>query len=267
MEVMSTPEGPVLRGGEVFVFVHGYNNTFEDAARRTAQIAYDLNFAGAPVMYSWPSQASSSLDAYRTDGHMAGWSESHLIDFVTMVARESGARRVHLIAHSMGNRIVSGALRRLVDQCVTGTIPRFNEVILSAPDIDAEYFKTAIAPRIVHSAERITIYSSSRDYALKASSLLNPHARRRLGEAGDELTLFPEYQNIDVIDATAVETGLFSLNHSYHAESPTILADMSLLLQGYSTQERGLASVFNRLAWRIRHVGQRISEGIVPASH
>ena len=42
---------------EVFVFVHGYNVTFEGAAQRTAQIAYDLKFSGAPIFYSWPSQA------------------------------------------------------------------------------------------------------------------------------------------------------------------------------------------------------------------
>jgi esterase/lipase superfamily enzyme len=261
MSLVDTPDGPALTGGEVFVFVHGYNNTFEDAARRTAQIAYDLKFAGAPVMYSWPSQAKSSLEAYRTDGQMAGWSEEHLIDFVTTLAQESGARRIHLIAHSMGNRIVSGALRRLVEQCVSGRLPRFNEVILSAPDIDADYFKTAIAPRMVHSAERITIYSSSRDYALKISSVFNPLARRRLGEAGNKLTVFPEYPSIDVIDATEVDTDLFSLNHSYHADSPTILVDMQLLLQGYTTEQRGLAATLNRLAWQIRNIGRQLSEG------
>lgn len=265
MQLVDTPEGPALAGGEVFIFVHGYNNTFEDAARRAAQIAYDLKFPGAPVMYSWPSQARASLEAYRVDGQMAGWSEEHLIDFVSTVARDSGARRVHLIAHSMGNRIVSGALRRLVEQCVSGRLPKFNEVILSAPDVDAEYFKVAIAPRIVHSADRITIYSSSRDYALKMSSFFNPQARRRLGEAGKELTLFPEFDNIDVIDATEVETDLFALNHSYHSDSPSVLSDMALLLRGYTTEQRGLASVFNRLAWQIRNVGRQLGEGLTPA--
>jgi esterase/lipase superfamily enzyme len=261
MALVETADGPSLSGGEVFIFVHGYNNTFEDAARRTAQIAFDLKFAGAPVMYSWPSQSRSSLEAYRTDGQMAGWSEEHLIDFVSTVARESGARRIHLIAHSMGNRVVAAALRRLVEQCVNGRLPRFNEVILSAPDIDADYFKTAIAPRIVHSADRITIYSSSRDYALKISSFFNPLARRRLGEAGEELTVFPEYPNIDVIDATQVDTDLFSLNHSYHADSPTILSDLQLVLQGYTTEQRGLSAVLNRLAWQIRNVGRQLSDG------
>ncbi|MCA9111007.1 MAG: alpha/beta fold hydrolase [Planctomycetaceae bacterium] len=260
MKVVDTENGPALAGGEALVFVHGFNNSFEDAARRTAQIAHDLKFQGVPVMYSWPSQEKSSLEAYREDGHMAGWSEEHLIDFVTQVARDSGARKVHLVAHSMGNRIVSGALRRLAEQCATRQIPKFNEVILSAPDIDADYFKTAIAPYITQTADRITIYSSSRDIALKLSSLFNPLARRRLGESGSELTLFPEFNNIDVIDATDVETDLFTLNHSYHASSPTVLNDIQLLLAGYTTEERGLSSMLNHLAWRIRNLGQQLSD-------
>ena len=32
---------------QAFVFLHGYNVTFEAAAYRTAQIAYDLRFDGA----------------------------------------------------------------------------------------------------------------------------------------------------------------------------------------------------------------------------
>src|SRR2546427_2842571 len=38
-----------------FIFIHGFNVTFEDACRRTAQLAYDLKFSGAPLMWSWPS--------------------------------------------------------------------------------------------------------------------------------------------------------------------------------------------------------------------
>jgi len=53
------------RGSNAFVFVHGYNVGFRDAARRTAQLAYDLRFDGAPVFYSWPSQAA--LAGYFTD--------------------------------------------------------------------------------------------------------------------------------------------------------------------------------------------------------
>jgi esterase/lipase superfamily enzyme len=44
-----------------FIFVHGYNNSFEDAALRTAQMAVDLQLPTVPVFYSWPSQ-SKKLD-------------------------------------------------------------------------------------------------------------------------------------------------------------------------------------------------------------
>lgn len=42
-----------------FVFVHGYNVSFLDASRRTAQMSYDLGFDGAPVFYSWPSKGQA----------------------------------------------------------------------------------------------------------------------------------------------------------------------------------------------------------------
>ena len=43
---------------DAFVFIHGYNVTFNDAAMRTAQLAFDLNFSGAPILYSWPSNGN-----------------------------------------------------------------------------------------------------------------------------------------------------------------------------------------------------------------
>ena len=41
------------------VFVHGYNVSFDDAARRAAQISYDIGFTGQPMAFSWPSRAAS----------------------------------------------------------------------------------------------------------------------------------------------------------------------------------------------------------------
>jgi esterase/lipase superfamily enzyme len=252
--------GEQILGGEAFVFVHGYNNSFEDAARRTAQIAKDLSFRGAPVMYSWPSRQSASLRGYQDDSDAIGWSEEHFLSFMAGVARESGARRIHVIAHSMGNRLVTETLRKLSYHFRSGQLPRLNQVVLTAPDVDAEYFRTAIAPRIVQTAERVTIYSSNRDLALKASSVINQFGKRRLGEAGEELTVFPEFRSIEVVDASTVDTELFSLNHSYHADSATVLDDIARVLEGYAPGERGLQSLMGALAWRIRHLGQSIRQ-------
>jgi esterase/lipase superfamily enzyme len=95
---------------EAFVFVHGYNLTFADAARRAAQLAYDLKFDGAPILYSWPSRGV--WWRYPADEDVMDWSEPHLESFLSRIASSSGARTVHVIAHSMGNRVLTKALSR-----------------------------------------------------------------------------------------------------------------------------------------------------------
>jgi esterase/lipase superfamily enzyme len=56
---------------EVLVFIHGFNTTFEYATRRAAQVAADLGFNGAPVVFSWPSAGSAGPLAYQRDGRNA----------------------------------------------------------------------------------------------------------------------------------------------------------------------------------------------------
>jgi hypothetical protein len=88
-----------------FVFVHGYKVCFEEAAKRTAQLAFDLRFPGAPILYSWPSKAA--VKAYVADGETIDLTKKQLVRFLAAVAKESGAKVVHLIAHSMGNRALA----------------------------------------------------------------------------------------------------------------------------------------------------------------
>ncbi|WP_417385716.1 alpha/beta hydrolase [Gimesia sp.] len=254
VEVEETPNGLIKVGGEAFIFIHGFNNSFEDAARRTAQIAYDLKFKGAPLMYSWPSQERGSIWAYKEDGRTAQWCEENVTLFIEAIARESGARKIHLIAHSMGNRVLSRALKNISQKLALTQEeePLFNEVILTAPDIDAQVFKESIAPHIVQTAERFTIYSSSEDLALKASRVVNSYWHQRLGEGGSYLTVFPEYKKINVVDASEIDTNLFALGHSYHADSNTVLSDVRLVFQGIPAGERNLRSLLENLAWKFQ---------------
>lgn len=78
------------RRESVLVFVHGFNVAFDDAARRTAQLTYDLAFEGAPVFYSWPSQSQLSLTGYKTDADHAELAMPHLREFLNDVATRSG---------------------------------------------------------------------------------------------------------------------------------------------------------------------------------
>ncbi len=86
---------------DALVFIHGYNVSFADAARRTAQISYDLGFHGAPILYSWPSVAS--VESYAVDEATIEWTVPHLKLFLKEVATKCGAQIVHVVADSMGN--------------------------------------------------------------------------------------------------------------------------------------------------------------------
>jgi esterase/lipase superfamily enzyme len=186
------------------VFIHGYNVTFEDAARRTAQMAYDLEFDGAPVMYSWPSQAS--VNAYPVDEANIRWTVPNLLEFLRLVALETDAESVHLIAHSMGNRAMTEALRRFATEEPPSGKTLFNQIALVAPDLDTGVFSQEIAPAIRSVGQRITLYASSQDNALLISSGVHGYPR-----AGDLSEGVVAASGVETVDATDVDTSPISL--------------------------------------------------------
>ncbi len=220
---------------DVFVFVHGFNVSFEDAARRTAQIAYDLKFEGAPVFYSWPSQAG--LLQYTVDETNVEWTVPHLRQFLLEIAENSGADSVNLVAHSMGNRALTNALKGLSYRLKGERI--FSEVVLTAPDIDAEIFKRDIAPQIIKTASRVTLYASSNDEALLLSKKI--HGAPRAGDSGSNLMVIP---GIETIDVSAVDTSL--LGHSYYGSNQTVMSDMGQLLRNSPTDQRRWLGLMSR---------------------
>jgi len=207
-------------GKRAFIFVHGYNVTFADAARRTAQMAYDLGFDGAPVFYSWPSQARYA--SYKVDETNAEWAVLDFKNFLEQFAKQSEADSIFLIAHSMGSRVLAGALKELVaeDPAIR---PKFKEIVFAAPDIDADTFRRDIAPKIFGPTRSATMYASSGDYALLASKKFAGY--RRAGDAGGGVTIAP---GLDTIDASGIGTDF--IGHSYFADSTSVLGDLRDLI-------------------------------------
>lgn len=216
---------------QAFVFVHGYNVTFEDAARRTAQMAYDLGFDGAPIFFSWPSQGE--ISAYTVDETNEEWAIPHLKSFLTEVSSRTGANTIYLIAHSMGTRMLSAALREIANERSKKQL--FKEIVLAAPDIDAEVFQRDILPKIRPTAGRITLYASSKDKALQASKRV--HGNPRAGESEvDNIVIAP---GLDTVDASEVDTSF--VGHSYYAENRSVISDIYLLLRnGVPPDQRNL---------------------------
>lgn len=227
-----------FKGGNdssALLFVPGYKVTFDHAARRTAQIAYDLRFPGAAVMYSWPS--AGEVSAYAADEATVEWSQDNLQKFLVDFLDSAKAERVYLIAHSMGNRAltraVAGAMSARPD--LKG---RIAEIILTAPDIDAQVFKEQIAPALVNAGRPITLYASSKDEALGASRKF--HQYPRAGESGASLTLI---SGIDTIDASDVDTSL--LGHTYFAQALPVITDLHHIISGgkRASERSGLRAV------------------------
>jgi esterase/lipase superfamily enzyme len=219
---------------EVFVFIHGYAAFFADAARRTAQIAHDADLDGVAIAYSWPTQGW--LLAYLIDGVNAEWTVPHLVDFLTLLADESGAEHIHLLAHSMGTRVLTCALKEFVRGRPQEMRRAFDQIVLVAADMDAELFERDYAPFVVQAGQRLTIYVSAADWALGGSQRLHKYAR--LGQFGPTTSSAPWLDRVDVIDATAVDKGV--VGHVYYGSSPTFLEDLSGVLRGGAPEARGL---------------------------
>jgi esterase/lipase superfamily enzyme len=207
------------------VFVHGFNTSFEFALYRTAQIAYDIKFDGAPMLYSWPSMGTLTLHDYSHDRESSGQAEPYLREFLELVARDTGAKSVSIIAHSMGNQLLLPALRDLKRMAPANIT--ISQVILAAPDVDRDAFEN-IAHELAGISRGVTMLAASNDLALDIS-------RRFWGgvpRAGDVPPDGPIVTDgIDTIDITAVSTNVFALNHSGYADTNALLSDIQLLIQ------------------------------------
>jgi esterase/lipase superfamily enzyme/Tfp pilus assembly protein PilP len=242
------------RSRSALVFVHGYANSFKDAAYRTAQLSFDLRLEGfdaLPLFFSWPSDPALGADAsgfnYLGAKDRIRSASEYLAHVLHELLNVRGFGVVHIIAHSMGAEVLALALTQLGESklVVAGSggrkSPRFNQVILAAPDIRVNDFRKLVRPAIL-SGHRVTNYASSNDAALQLSKKGNASLR-----AGDTTGGPIAVTGIETIDASAVNDQ--ALGHSFFAQSPAMIRDLvKLLRDNASPQVRGLEPI-RRAAW------------------
>jgi esterase/lipase superfamily enzyme len=206
------------------IFIHGYHNSFDDGLYKFSQIVFDGGFQSmAPILFSWPSRGG--LFNYKYDEGSAELSVDFLLELIDALQSRTKIKTVHIIAHSMGNRIALGALSRLYDRTPWANDKhQVGEIALAAPDVDRDIFckqaKVAVAM-----AKGVTLYASSNDRAMEVSGLGG------LPRAGDVPTEGPIFlQGMDSIDVSDVGSDLFALNHGTFANE-TVIPDVSLVLK------------------------------------
>jgi len=232
---------------DILLFVHGYNNAFEDSVFRFSQFAHDSGFSGGRVLFSWASRGSSL--EYFYDRESATIARDGLERTLRLLATTS-APKIHIMAHSMGNWVAMESLRQLQisgDATLGGKI---GEVILASPDIDADVFKGQMR-RLGRPAKPYNLVVSRDDRALDLSQRLSGNLPR-IGNYTDDAEIAE--LGIIVYDATDVKSG-DKLRHGKFADAPEIVKLLGSRLRNGSNLAQNEVRFSDRLQTLGRSLG------------
>jgi esterase/lipase superfamily enzyme len=215
-------------GQSMFVFVHGAMTSFDTAVARTAQILLDTGFPGCAVAFSWTSQANPRH--YKGDFERLRDSASSLGDLLLELRASHPAATIHVISHSMGAHAAAEAI------ALHGAALGVSEILLSAPDIsDIDYGR--LAPLMVASTRRVTVYANPKDNALKLANEQAGYDR-----VGQDVTL-AIHDDVEAIDTSAVGDGTI-WQHANMFRKP-IMADVRGIMDGSQQVRPPLQGVTN----------------------
>lgn len=223
---------------QVLFFIHGFSTlpepAFEIAEELQALSDAKRNNEVLVIPLIWPCDNDAGIvKDYWDDQKSADESAfafSRLLDkFVEWQAvQEEGPttepcyKRINVLAHSMGNRVLRETLRvwRKYEGRREGVPKFFRNIFLAAADVVNETLEFGQSGELIaQSARNVVVYFAADDLALrasKASNLRNRIASRRLGHSGPEdFANVPH--NVFSVDCDDVNTRYDRpLGHSYY---------------------------------------------------
>lgn len=240
----------IAAGHNLLVFIHGADNSFEDAIKRAA---YNREWFAASgksgsdttvIAFTWPSSnkyfaaGHDPQDEYLADQVQAGKSNFHLALFLKAIdslgadfrkAKPDG--RVFLLAHSMGNWALQGAVQGWFDDHGPNDVI-FDQVVLAAADEVRDTFETPHGGRLANLPKlcgRISVYYSRADLLMILSQAVNHNVRLGLNGPKDksDKAKFPpaKFRLIDCTDVLDYPR-IGEASHQYYRESPAVRADI-----------------------------------------
>ncbi|MGR8946517.1 MAG: alpha/beta hydrolase [Gammaproteobacteria bacterium] len=244
---------------DVFIYVHGYKVDFENPLLVASELWHFLGYEGAFVAFSWPSTPARL--AYMKDietARVSAWGLRKLIHFL---AENTSAERIHILGYSAGTRVVMNALYEMAliyqsypQEEISERI-KLGNLILVGSDIDTGLFASYVLDGLLRVQDRLTLYASPADKALKLSETIFNH--RRVGEvlAGTLDNRMREFvasssrlAMVDVGNAANFDAGN---GHAYFRKSPWVSSDILMTLRyGLSPGERGLSRSDESPIWR-----------------
>jgi esterase/lipase superfamily enzyme len=236
-------------GRRALLYVHGFNNSFVDAVGTAALIKAQSKYQGPIFAFSWPSNGSSSPQAYMDDMDRSEQSESYLRAFLVAILRDAEISRLDIVAHSMGSQLVLrvlGSLETLLDRRLQPTESdrfRYGQIVLAEPDVNPLVFQERIR-KIAPFATRITVYASSTDVAMTVSKRARGVDGRAGGIGSDDEPIMPGRSpgsgNVHMVDVSNKAMGWVEsvkgyaggeLGHNPHLIEPVVVNDIEVILK------------------------------------
>jgi len=190
---------------KAMIFVHGFNNRFDDAVYRLAQVVQDSGAPVIPVLFSWPSLGAIGLRAYEYDRESASQSRESLEELIDAVALSPSVKEVTVLCHSMGCLLALDALHSKA-MSAGGIGAKVKNVLLVAPDVDADAFREQMQ-QMGSARPRFALFLSQDDRALGISKSISGGATRLGGVNPDEEPYKSDFkrEKILVFDLTHLE--------------------------------------------------------------
>ena len=223
---------------EVFLYVHGFSNSFEDAMFTIGEIWHFLGREGVPIAYTWPCGVGG-IRQYLYTILSGQFTNYHLKQTLRLIASCPEVKKIHLIAHSRGTDVVTTALRELYLEArgTPGATDRLKlgRVVLAAADLDVDVtIEMNGTERVLRAVDAAAVYICHKDKALAFSSWLSLGSMR-LGDlephifTREEIDTLRSSQRLQVIDARVADAGSFG--HGYFHANPAVSSDIILFLR------------------------------------
>jgi esterase/lipase superfamily enzyme len=239
------------------LFVHGYSDSFEDAALTMGELCHFLGREFVCGIFTWPAGGTRGvLLGYDVDRESSEYAVEDLLKTIRIIATTPGVQKIHLLAHSRGADTLGTALSELSVEAYMlrrSLAEQFNigNVVLMAPDIDADValskiFKVISDPDLPFGAApdpgvvmerspdfKITIYVSPDDKALATSGWLFGSIARlgRIDAAMFTPHQIEEITTFGAVDVIQVRGRTDFFGHSYFVSNPEVSADIIAMLR------------------------------------
>lgn len=244
---------------DVYIYVHGFKVNFENPLLVASELWHYLGYEGVFIPFAWPS--TPSLWSYAADVETTEVSARNLRILIQYLAKNTNARKIHIVGYSAGTRLVVYAMHDLALIFDRETRQEIDEdlsighVLLVGSDMDRNYFIHAIFDGMLKVTDNFSVYISEGDKALSWSKLF--YSRKRLGQSTrnenireEAIKAFREREDLDFIDVTDAEGSMSGNGHVYFRRSPWASSDiLTTLMFGLGPEQRGLVRGEDDFIW------------------